>query len=361
MIHNSTSIMNHITQDKRLIPHKYDIEKINKINIVDNILYKNELTTLENISKDNIIPHTIFFGPPGTDIQTIISLFLKMIYNEEIYDLKEVTYSITGSGNSTTQLVVLQSNYHIVIDPNNNNFDKYLVQEIVKEYAKRMPLDVFTSKRTFKVVLINGIDNMSYYAQTSLRRTMEIYSNNCKFIMWGHSLSKVIEPLKSRCSCFRIEAPSSDDIFKTLLLISFKENIKLSLETMSQIMKLAKNNYKKALWMLELSKYTNKLQITYDKVMNKIYRTIIKHDLQLLLYIRELIYKITTTGFSGTIIIEYILNCFLESDYSDDVLANITKVAAKCEYDIIKGRREIIVLDVFVISIINILNGDAFE
>ena len=35
--------------------------------------------------------------------------------------------------------MIKQSKHHIIIEPNNNNFDRYLIQDIVKEYARRYP------------------------------------------------------------------------------------------------------------------------------------------------------------------------------------------------------------------------------
>ena len=47
---------------------------------------------------------------------------------------------------SKEKVMINQSRYHIIIEPNNNGFDKYLIQEIIQEYAKtmkKMMLDVF--------------------------------------------------------------------------------------------------------------------------------------------------------------------------------------------------------------------------
>ena len=38
--------------------------------------------------------------------------------------------------NTKTKVLIKQSNHHIIIEPNNNGFDKYLIQEIIQDYAK---------------------------------------------------------------------------------------------------------------------------------------------------------------------------------------------------------------------------------
>ena len=146
----------------------------------------------------------------------------------------------------------MQSNYHIIIEPNNNGFDKYLIQEIVQEYARRQMLNIFKTKKKFKIVLIDCVDNLSYYAQASLRRTMEKYVNNCKFILINHQLSKVIEPIRSRCLCIRVPLPSTETVFETLFKIASKENINLSLKEYNSIIKESDNQIGRAIWLLQL-------------------------------------------------------------------------------------------------------------
>jgi len=150
----------------------------------DILFHKKEINTLKRMSNDNSIPHLIFSGPEGSGKKTLINLFLEMMYDKSVHKLSDATYVVTGSGNSSNDVIIKQSNYHIIIEPYNNNFDRYLIQDVVKEYAKKVPLNQFIkSKKTFKIILINNVDNLPYYAQTSLRRTMEKYSGTCRFIM----------------------------------------------------------------------------------------------------------------------------------------------------------------------------------
>ena len=143
-------------KDHGLFIDKYNPQK--KENVC---FHKELLDKLVYMSKDNSIPHIIFHGPEGSGKKTIIRLFLEMLYGENINKTSVTTYNVNGSGNSTIQVSINKSNFHIIIEPNNNNFDRYLVQEVVKEYAKKIPFNVFKTKKKFKVVLINNVANMS--------------------------------------------------------------------------------------------------------------------------------------------------------------------------------------------------------
>ena len=109
-----------------------------------------------------------------------------------------VKYMISGYGSNSIEMEIPQSLFHIEIFPTGTGLDKYLVQEVIKEYAAKNLLS-FERERTFKIVWIHNIDELSYYAQTALRCTMEKYCKTCKFILTGKQLSKIIEPLRSRC------------------------------------------------------------------------------------------------------------------------------------------------------------------
>ena len=115
---------------------KYSLDK-NKSR--GNIIFHQDiLKFLETISKDESIPHIIFHGAEGVGKRTFINSFLEMLYGKSVNNLSEFIYIIKGSGGKENEIIIKQSNSHIVIDPGNNNFDKYLIQNVVKEYAKEI-------------------------------------------------------------------------------------------------------------------------------------------------------------------------------------------------------------------------------
>jgi replication factor C subunit 3/5 len=69
-----------------------------------------------------------------------------MIFDDSIYKLDDSKYTIMSSGNNESEVVIKQSDHHIIIEPNNTNFDRYLIQEIVKEYAKKYSKNNHNSK-----------------------------------------------------------------------------------------------------------------------------------------------------------------------------------------------------------------------
>ena len=60
-------------------------------------------------------------------------------------------------------------------------------------------------------------DTLTREAQHALRRTMEKYAGTCKIIMCCTSVSKIIEPLRSRCMVIRVSAPNDEEVILFVL------------------------------------------------------------------------------------------------------------------------------------------------
>ena len=144
---------------------------------------------------------SLFLGPTGAGKKTIVKFFLEALYDSDVNDVKKIPYNVNGSS-TKKEIEIMQSNYHIIIEPTNTNHDKYILQEIIKQYAKYRPFDIFKTRRNFRTIVIYGVDNLAINSQAALRRTMEIYAKKCRFVMVCNNLSKLFEPLRSRCRVF---------------------------------------------------------------------------------------------------------------------------------------------------------------
>ena len=335
------------------------IDKYTPLKITDAFFHQDILKLLNHMSTDEAIPHIIFYGPEGSGKKTIIKLFLEMLFDRNVHKTKDVPYKVTGSGNKAVIEKVKQSDYHITIDPKNNNFDRYLIHDIVKEYAKRRSLNIFKSNRAFKVVLINNVDNMSYYAQTSLRRTMERYNDKCRFVMWCKSLSKVILPLQSRCICIRIPSPSDDDIFEYIFKISIKENILLGINEYVNIIRNSNGNIKQALWDLDYYKYEYNNKTDYYKSLNTISDLLMSPSLNNVMPIRHIISNLMITNLEkSTIMKDLIDRIIICPTISDNAKQQIVAESTELEYGLVKGRREILQFDPLITFVLMILDKE---
>ena len=226
-----------------------------------NFFHKETYDFLKNISNDESIPHIIFHGMDGIGKKTMIKIFLRYLFGSEVDDVKQVKYIVSGSGNKTNEEYFIESNYHIDIIPKGNNNDRYLIHDVVKKYASSTNYNIFNSKHNFKVIVIHNIQNMLSSVQFSLRRTIEKYSDTCRFIIMTNSISKIIKPLISRCKCVKLTYPTNEKIIKYSLTIAAKESINMTLDRLSYILKNS-TNLKEILWTLQIYK-NNDLYLEY--------------------------------------------------------------------------------------------------
>jgi replication factor C subunit 3/5 len=301
------------------------------------------------------MPHILICGPSGSGKKTIIKFLLCTLYDKNVENLTKTKYKVTGSSNKADDIYIMQSPYHIVIEPNNNNYDKYIIQDIVKEYAKHISINMFETKNIFKTILINNAHNLSYHAQTSLRRTMEIYASTCRFILIGNNLSKIIEPLHWRCSVICVPSPTNWEIWKTIFNISALENINISIDKINQIVRKSDRNIKKAIWQLSLIQYELDISISLDETIEAIVDDILtingKNMFAKILQIRENMYNLMVTNITCTDIIKEIVNLLFDKSGDDQFKLHIIRSAAEAEHRLIVGRRGIKHLEFFITSV----------
>lgn len=303
--------------------------------------------------------HLIVYGPSGSGKEYLINKLLEKIYGKQGVELKEVEYTVSGYSNTKTKIMIKQSKHHIIIEPNSNGFDKYLIQEIIQDYAKSELLNILKNRKLFKVVIINKIDNLSYYAQASLRRTMEKYSNSCKFILISDQLSKIIEPIRSRCLMIRVPLPSNEQILETLLHICKKENLNIPWIKLKEIMDNSDNKVNHAIWLLEMYKYGITYEKNWEYVIDNIVENIINPDNQnnkklysVIKKIREQFYILFITNISTQMIIRKIMIKLLESVENLKLKYFIIDITSIFEQRLSQGTRHIIHMEAYIIRLI---------
>ena len=308
--------------------------------------------------------HLVIYGSINSNKEQFVNLLLENIYGKNNIELKDVEYIINGYGNTKTKVNIKQSKYHIVIEPNSNGFDKYLIQEIIQYYAKTQLLNILKYKKLFKIVVINKLDNLSYYAQASLRRTMEKYSDSCKFIFICDQLSKINEPIRSRCIMIRTPLPTNEQILDIILKISDNEKIILKPYEYNEIVTQSEYKINTAIWILELKKYNLKYEKNWEELSYEIVNLIInkknynnKKCYSCIKKIRKIFYLLFITNIPTHIIIRNIMVKLLESVEDINLKNNIIEITSIFELRLSQGTRQIIHFEAYCIRLIYLFNN----
>jgi replication factor C subunit 3/5 len=353
------NILNSFNSHNNIYNNIYDIinKPINEFKIIVNELER-------CIWKYSNFQHLIIYGSINSNKEQFVNLLLENIYGKNNIILKNVEYIINGYGDTKTKVNIKQSKYHIIIEPNSNGFDKYLIHEIIQNYAKTESLNILKYKKLFKIVIINKLDNLSYYAQASLRRTMEIYSDTCKFIFICDQLSKINEQLRSRCIMLRVPLPTNEQILDIILKISNNEHIKLEPWEYNDIIKKSEYKINTAIWLLELKKNNLQYKKTWEEMSFKIVDLILNKKnynnnkcYSCIKKIREIFYLLFITNIPTQIIIKNIMINLLENVNDMNLKNNIIEITSIFELRLSQGTRQIIHFEAYCIRLIYLFNN----
>ena len=92
---------------------------------------------------------------------------------------------------------------------------------------------------------------MTKDAQSALRRTMEKSGRSTKFCLICNYVSRIIEPITSRCAKFRFKPLAREILVKRLELISGEENVTVSKDGMEAIILTSEGDLRKAITSLQ--------------------------------------------------------------------------------------------------------------
>lgn len=191
------------------------------------------------------------YGPSGAGKKTRIVATLKELYGPGVEKIKIDARVFQTTTNRKLEFNIVTSVYHLEITPSDvGNYDRVVVQDLLKEVAQTQQVDL-NAKQRFKVVVINEADHLTRDAQAALRRTMEKYSPNLRLILLANSTSNIIAPIRSRTLLVRVAAPTEDEICEVLRTVGKKEGWGEVAPLNKRIAKESGRNLRKALLMFE--------------------------------------------------------------------------------------------------------------
>ncbi|KAK2742793.1 Replication factor C (RF-C) subunit [Myotisia sp. PD_48] len=219
---------------------------------LDALTYHADLSAqLRALAQSSDFPHLLVYGPSGAGKKTRIMATLKELYGPGVEKVKIEARVFQTTSNRKLEFNIVSSIYHIELTPSDvGNYDRVVVQELLKEIAQTQQVDLSTKQR-FKVVVINEADHLTRDAQAALRRTMEKYSPNMRLILLANTTANIIAPIRSRTLLVRVAAPSEDDICKALTIAGKKEGWADTPGLNRRIAKDSGRNLRKALLMFE--------------------------------------------------------------------------------------------------------------
>jgi len=188
------------------------------------------------------LPHLLFTGPPGVGKTAAAVSIAREIFGEDLW----------------------RENFTELNASDERGID--IVRTKIKNFAKTAPI----GGAGFKIIFLDEADALTSDAQSALRRTMERFSSNCRFILSCNYSSKIIEPIQSRCAVYRFRRLSDEAIRKRLEYIAKDQNLTITEDGYEALIYVAQGDMRKAVNSLQAAAFIDPEKPTSRET---IYRT----------------------------------------------------------------------------------------
>jgi len=175
----------------------------------------------------------LFYGPPGTGKTSTILALAKELYGPEM--IKSRVLELNASDERGISIV----------------------REKVKDFARMQltnPPPGYKSRYPcppFKIIILDEADSMTQDAQSALRRTMETYSKITRFCLICNYVTRIIDPLASRCSKFRFKSLDQGNAKRRLEDIAQLEGVTLEDGAVEALIQCSEGDLRKAITYLQ--------------------------------------------------------------------------------------------------------------
>jgi replication factor C subunit 2/4 len=175
----------------------------------------------------------LFYGPPGTGKTSTILALAKELYGPEMMKARVLELNASDErGISIVREKVKDFARMQLVNPPPGYKDKYPVPP-------------------FKIIILDEADSMTQDAQSALRRTMETYSKITRFCLICNYVTRIIDPLASRCSKFRFKSLDQGNAKRRLEEIAEKEGVALEDGAFDALIRCSEGDLRKAITFLQ--------------------------------------------------------------------------------------------------------------
>jgi replication factor C small subunit len=228
------------------------------------------------------------------------------------------------------------------------------------DYSHRGKAYNISMEDTPNFMLANGIlTHNTDDAQSALRRTMEQFSNNVRFILSCNYSSQIIDPIQSRCAVFRFAPLSDEAVEEQVRIIADEEGIELTDDGVDALVYAAGGDMRKAINGLQAAAVTGDVvdeegvyAITSTARPEEIREMVTRAlDGDFLAARSKLDDLLTDEGIAGNDVIDQLHRSVWEFDLDDEAAVTLLDRIGEADYRITEGANERIQLEALLASL----------
>ena len=275
------------------------------------------------------LPHLLFAGPAGVGKTTSATAIARAVYGDD------------WRGN----FLELNASDQRGID---------VVRDRIKNFARSS-----FGGYDYRIIFLDEADSLTSDAQSALRRTMEQFSDNTRFILSCNYSSQIIDPIQSRCAVFRFTPLSDEAIDGQIREIAEAEGIELTDDGLDALVYAASGDMRRAINSLQAAATTG--ETVDEEAVYRITSTARPEDIEEMVtaaldgdFLRarsRLDTLLTETGMAGGDIIDQLHRSVWDFGLSERAAVRLMERIGEADYRITTGANEQVQLEALLAAL----------
>jgi replication factor C small subunit len=284
---------------------------------------------LQSYIEQDDLPHLLFAGPAGVGKTTCATAIAREVYGDD------------WRGN----FLELNASDERGID---------VVRDRIKNFARAS-----FGGYDYRIIFLDEADSLTDDAQSALRRTMEQFSDNTRFVLSCNYSSKIIDPIQSRCAVFRFSPLSDEAVAEQTRDIAEQEGIELTDDGLDALVYAASGDMRRAINSLQAAATTG--EVVDEEAVYLITSTARPEEIESMVtaavdgdFTRartKLDSLLTEAGMAGGDVIDQIHRSVWEFDLSDRQAVRLMERVGEADYRITEGANEQVQLESLLASV----------
>jgi len=280
------------------------------------------------VERDDL-PHLLFAGPAGTGKTATAQAIAKQLYGED-----------------------WQENFLELNASDERGID--VVRERIKDFARTS-----FGGYNYRIIFLDEADALTSDAQSALRRTMEQFSKNTRFILSCNYSSKIIDPIQSRTAVFRFSPIADEAVIDRMKTIAENEGIEYTDAGMDALAYAADGDMRRAINALQAAAAAG--AEVDEEAVYAITSTARPEEIEEMIELAldgdfttaraRLVDLITDRGLAGGDIIDQLHRSVWEFDLDDEAAVHLMDRLGEADYRISEGANEQVQLEALLAAV----------
>ncbi|MBD3319066.1 replication factor C small subunit [Candidatus Woesearchaeota archaeon] len=273
------------------------------------------------------IPHLLFAGPAGVGKSSLALVTARQLFGE----------------GWRQNCIELNASDERGID---------VIRNKIKDFARTKAL----GNVPFKIIFLDECDSLTREAQQALRRTMENYTHSTRFVLSCNYLSKILDPIQSRCVVFKFKPLTREHLITIINGIATKEELTIDDEAKEALCEISNGDCRRLENILQSCAAVNKT-ITPDLVFS-LAAVARPHEIKEVLELavhqkfisarKKLLDVMLQYGLSGIDVIKQVQKSVWDLNITDRTKVKIIDRIGEVEFRLVEGSDEFIQLESFL-------------